>query len=100
VKVSLIGILRKVNHIGGEGTGWQLAITVGPKDKSIWDDPIDVEPANDAVRAAMERADGRQVLLSGELTSRDWTERGTRQLVTVDSIAPDVQICGPFEGRQ
>ena len=73
------GTLRGgVVAIGAETTGWVLETA----DRGRLD--VDVSK----VAAAAEKLEGQAVVIKGELVTANWVERGEKQLLMAESIAP------------
>lgn len=64
--------------IGAETTGWVLEQDGG--------DRVDVDVSNVADAAAT--LDGKRVVIEGDMVTANWVERGAKQLLMADSIAP------------
>ena len=75
---SFTGTLRgSAVAIGGETTGWRLE-----GDNQTGGIDVDVSK----VRERAQSLDGKRVNLPGKMTTRDWPERGTTQVLVVERI--------------
>lgn len=73
------GTLRGgVVAIGAETTGWVLETDDGRRID------VDVSKAGDAAG----KLDGKRVVIEGDVVTANWVERGERDLLMADSIAP------------